>query len=112
MANRMKGETPESPIKRAVLQYLRLHPNVAWVERINTGTARLKGFYVKFGFVGCADIIGQMRDGRFLAIETKALTGTATKEQAEFLDRVEKHRGVAGICRSVEDAEALLGGKR
>jgi hypothetical protein len=51
-------DTPESAIQRGVLQYLRLHPRVAWVERMNSGVAKLKGFYVKFGFIGCSDILG------------------------------------------------------
>jgi hypothetical protein len=102
-------ETPENPVKRDVLSFLRAHPLVAWAQRMNTGAARLKGFYVKFGFVGCSDILGQLKDGRFLAVETKAPKGkSATKMQEDFIAKVRSNNGVAGICRSIEDAQSLL----
>jgi hypothetical protein len=100
-------------VQAAVLRYLALDPRVAWAERINSGAAWLPGKGgrsrpVKFGFTGCADIIGQLKNGRFLAIEVKRPSGTATAAQEAFIARVRNNGGVAGVVRSVDDLEALL----
>lgn len=100
----------ESIILADVLRYVRIHPRVAWVRRINTGATKLKGFYVRFGFKGCSDLIGQLIDGRFFAIECKSDAGKMSEEQKDFLARVNRHKGLAGMVRSIEDAEALLNG--
>lgn len=91
------------------MRYVRIHPRVAWVRRINTGAVKMHGArYLRFGFVGCSDIIGQLIDGRFLAIECKSSDGRLTEEQEDFLARVKRHGGVAGMVRSIDDAEGLL----
>jgi hypothetical protein len=81
---------------------------VAWAKRMNTGAAKLKGFFVRFGFVGCSDILGQLKDGRLLAIECKAADGKLSPEQRDFLDQVRRNRGVAGTARSIQDVDTLL----
>lgn len=58
--------------------------------------------------VGSSDIIGIAPDGRFLAIEVKTLTGKVTQEQQRFIDAVNRAGGIAGVCRSVEDARSLI----
>lgn len=60
---------------------------------------------------GSSDLIGYtVRDGVavFTAIEVKTKTGRATAEQRNFLDVVDHAGGIAGLVRSVEDAQALL----
>lgn len=57
---------------------------------------------------GGSDIIGITPDGRFLAVEVKTPKGRATKEQIRFIDAVNKAGGIAGICRSVEEAIELI----
>lgn len=101
----------EAEVLSAVLAYLRLHPQVAWVRRMNVGaTEASDGRYIAFGFVGCSDIIGQMRDGRFLAVECKREKGGKVSDaQAAFLATVGKHGGVAGVARSIDDAVRILG---
>src|SRR5207253_3522365 len=81
---RSRGRMKESTIQASILRLLDIHPKVAWAERMNSGVAKLKGFRVRFGFVGCADIIGQLVDGRLLAIECKNESGQLTEEQAKF----------------------------
>lgn len=44
----------------------------------------------------------------FLAIEAKTATGRVSKEQQNFIDRVEEAGGIAGVARSAEDALKLL----
>ena len=110
-------EIPESAILNAVLEYLNYHPAVAWAQRMNSGGTKFKRAdgteqFVRFGFEGLSDVLGQLRDGRLLAIETKARKGRARASQIAFLMHVQKNNGVAGIARSVDDAIAILAGRR
>lgn len=100
----------------AILEFLNYDRRVAWAHRFNTGGAhydRGDGTkqFVKFGFAGLSDILGQLRDGRVLAIECKARRGRAEEEQKAFLLLVQRHGGVAGIARTIEDAQAILAGR-
>lgn len=102
----------EGTVLQAILRLLRVHPKVAWAQRINTGAAKLKGFYVRFGFIGCSDIIGQLRDGRLLAFEVKLLGEKPSKDQQLFLDKVNRHNGLAACVHSIEEADEALKGWR
>lgn len=109
-------EPDETSRLYAILEYLNYDRRVAWAHRMNTGGAKFArgdgtAQFVKFGFAGLSDIIGQLRDGRFLAIECKSRTGRAKEEQKAFLLFVQKHQGVAGIARTIEDAHAILAGR-
>ena len=98
---------PEAAALVEVLKALRAHPAVSWAERQNTGSARIDGRFVRFGWPGCSDVLGMLRDGRFLAVEVKAPTGRLRPEQALFLERINKAGGlgfVARDCRDVSDA--------
>jgi len=55
---------------------------------MNSGAFNIGGRFIKCGFTGCPDIIGQLKDGRFLAIEVKKSGGKLTKEQNEFITMV------------------------
>ena len=44
----------------------------------------------------------------FTSIEVKALTGRLRPEQRQWLEVVAVAGGIAGVARSVADAEALL----
>jgi len=72
-------------------------------ERMNSGAARMGARFVRFGFKGCPDVLGQLRDGRLLGVEVKAKTGRLRPEQAIFLDRVRGAGGVAFIARDLRD---------
>ena len=99
----------ESQVLTAVLGYLRRHPAVAWCERMNTGAFETDERYIKFGFVGLSDVLGQMKDGRILCVECKREHGGKVSEaQQAFIDRVRKHGGVAGVVRGVEEVELLI----
>ncbi len=108
---RARIRTPESLVLSSVLSYLRGRRGVAWVMRCNTGAVKLDSRFLRFGVKGCADIIGQMQDGRFLAIECKAREGRLTTEQAAFLERVKRHGGVAGVARSIDDVDDIVEGR-
>jgi hypothetical protein len=92
-----------------VLQALRAHPAVAWVERMNTGAAKLGRRFVRFGFPGCPDVLGQLHDGRLLAVEVKGPRGRLRPEQKVVLNRVAAAGGVAFVARSLRDVVMALG---
>ena len=96
----------------AALQLLARHPRVAWARKFNTGahvieTADRRGRtgrrFVRYAFPGCADILGQLADGRFLAVEIKVKRDRASEEQKQFLNLVNRNGGIAFIARSPED---------
>ena len=91
------------------------------VFRNNTGTLRdANGRPVQFGLCkGSADLIGWttrtvtpemvgQQVAVFTSIEVKTPTGRVQPEQKQWLEAVQAAGGIAGIARSVEDAEALL----
>jgi hypothetical protein len=89
--------------------------------RNNTGTLRDQhGRPVQFGLCkGSADLIGWrtititpemvgQQVAVFLSIEVKTATGRLRPEQQQWLDAVQSAGGIAGVARSVEDAQSLL----
>lgn len=86
-----------------VLKALNAHPAVSWCERMNSGAARMGGRFVRFGFKGCPDVLGQLNDGRLLGVEVKGPTGRLRPEQAFFLERVRESGGVAFTARDCRD---------
>lgn len=112
---------PETKIQNSILMALsdagcivwRNETARAWVGRIlhkdgkhvTLAGARM----ISFGLcIGSSDIIGITPTGRFLAVEVKTKTGRVSKDQALFIDAVNKAGGVAGIARSTEDAIELI----
>lgn len=61
-------DKPEAAALVEVLKALNTHSAVAWCERMNSGAARMGGRFVRFGFRGCPDVLGQLRDGRLLGV--------------------------------------------
>ncbi len=99
----------ESDILKRVLHFMKIHPAVDWAERMNTGMMKKGPHYVRFGFPGLSDIIGQLRDGRLIAVETKDARGKLSADQEKFLAKVGKH-GVAIVARSLDDVKPVLDG--
>jgi hypothetical protein len=96
----------ESEVLKACLGGLLLHPSVEWFSRMNTGAVDYDGQYVKFGFTGLGDILGQLKfkfGGRTLAIECKRPGEQPTDDQAEFLFKVWNAGGCAFVATSVDD---------
>ena len=75
---------------------------------------------VKFGLcVGSSDLIGMTSKtitaddvGKtiavFTAIEIKTEKGRVSEPQQKFIAMVKRLGGIAGVCRSIDDAKALL----
>ena len=110
-------EPSEATIQNAILRYLAMDKRIAWANRFNTGAAvveskgpdgRTSRRYIRYAFPGCSDILGQLTDGRFLAVEVKAKGNKATDEQAAFLAKVATAGGVAILAYSIDDVQAAL----
>lgn len=100
---RRTNDSKEAAALVEVLKALNAHPAVSWCERMNSGAARMGGRFVRFGFKGCPDVIGQLNDGRLLGVEVKGPTGRLRPEQAFFLERVRAAGGVAFMARDCRD---------
>ena len=109
-------EPSEAEILRAIVQLLKRHPRVAISWRQNSGTFQERNRdgttrYIRANTQrGMSDIMGALKDGRTLAIEVKSRTGRMRPGQEEFLASIRAAGGVAGVCRSVDDAVRLLEG--
>ena len=100
----------EADSLREVMQALKTHKLVAWCERQNTGATKVGGRFIKFGWKGCSDILGQLKDGRLLAVECKRLKGgKLTDEQTLFLELVRQNGGVSFVATSLHDVLNNLG---
>lgn len=111
-------EAPEAAVMEATEQVLALAKKrglVSWFARMNTGAGRLAhpdpkrpggwrvSQFMKFGFPGCPDWIGQMGGGgRFLAVECKRKSGAVSDDQEEFLRIVARAGGVAIVARDAK----------
>lgn len=100
---------PEAAALCEVLKALKAHSAVSWCERMNSGVARIGARFVRFGFKGCPDVLGQLHDGRLLGVEVKGPTGKLRPEQTVFLDRINRAGGVAFVARNCRDVFAALG---
>ena len=96
---------PERDVLAAIVEFLPYAKIVAWWARMNTGAVKVDDRFVRFGFKGCSDIIGQLRDGRFLAIEVKKIGAGPTEDQVEFLAKVQRANGVAFVAHSLDDVQ-------
>lgn len=117
---RHRRDPLERDIQRLILEALRLHQNVARIERTNTGAGRFlgkdgkAGRFVRYGFQGQADLTGVAKDGRVIAIEVKRprTRNDLRPAQRLFLEQVRSAGGYAGVATCVEEAFAIVDGRR
>jgi VRR-NUC domain len=100
----------ERDVLRAVWKFLAHHPRVAWIARMNSGAFKLddERFVRLNSKRGMSDLIGQMKDGRFLACEVKREGAALMDHQRDFLNEVRQNGGVAFVARNLDDAEQAL----
>ena len=116
-----RPDPAEAKILASVLQALNFYASVAWFTRANCAAGKLiypdgsTSQYMRFGFPGCADIIGQLKPrrpgepGAWLAIECKRAGGRLSEAQEAFLAKVNANGGCGFVCRSVSDLQQHLG---
>ncbi len=97
------NDRPEAGALVEVLMVLKAHPAVAWCERMNSGAAKIGNRFVRFGWKGCPDVLGQLRDGRLIGVEVKAAKGKLRPEQTIFLECICRAGGVAFMARDCRD---------
>lgn len=101
----------EQVLVRQCLDYLKLRGIVAW--RQNSGGVKIpygdREQFVRFASInGISDIIGVLRDGRFLAIECKVAGKKPSPDQVTFLEAIRKSGGVAVVAYELEDVIAVI----
>lgn len=102
-----RKEGPETKLVRAFIDYLRKQGHWAW--RNNTGTHKVRGRFVPFGYPGAGDIfVVVMPNGRFLSVEAKVGSGKATDKQKEWMETVKAAGGVAGVANSMASLDKLV----
>lgn len=101
-------ERKEAAALLEVLKALRSHPSVAWCERMNSGAARMGARFVRFGWPGCPDVLGQLKEGRLLGVEVKGPKGRLRAAQSLFLERTRAAGGVAFLARDCRDVIRAL----
>ena len=67
------------------------------------------GRFIRFGWPGCTDVLGQLKDGRLLGVEVKAPKGKPSPEQVAFLERIRGAGGAAFIAYDLRDVLRELG---
>lgn len=104
--------TPEARIQAEIRLALGQIPRVAlWRNSVGhaeiyEGPGRVR--HLSYGLApGSSDLIG-LADGRFLALEVKALRGVVAPEQERWLRIVRDCGGVAAVVRSAEEARAVV----
>ncbi len=130
--------TPEADIIAPLKKLLDMHRNVALWRRMNAGA----GFFVPYSVMeviieclggraaferrfgrqrwltladeGTSDFIGMLKDGRFLALETKSgryVPSQVSEEQRSFLRVVNQGGGLGFVGSDLGRIEAILSGK-
>ena len=112
-----------SPSEHEIQQRIRLTCGRGTVRLWRNHTGALvdqQGRFVRFGLCkGSSDLIGLrslevtpemvgQRFAQFVALEVKTATGVVSSEQRAFLQLVQQLGGVAAVCRSIEQAQAVL----
>lgn len=105
-----KTKSLEADSLAEVIPALRTHHTVAWGRRQNTGAAKVGGRFIKFGWAGCTDLLGMIKDGRLLAVECKRPKGGRLSiEQAHFIAMVNQFGGCAFVANGAKDVFNILG---
>lgn len=93
----------------ACLKQLQALGKVCWYARMNSGAGKLQygtakaSQFIRFGFPGCPDVLGQLPGGRVLGIEVKRPSGRLTADQAAFIERANHSGALMFVARSGGD---------
>ena len=107
-------ERPEKVIEQHILMWLRSKGVFCW-KNVTGGyfDPKIKRFRKQsspYAINGSSDILGILRDGRFLAIECKSKYGKATPDQLMFIERINFAGGLAFVAKSLEEVKEKLCG--
>ena len=94
----------ETDIQAKILSALKSHPSVHYLFRQNVAKIRRHGAMYSFGEVGQSDLLGELSDGRFLAVEIKIPGKKRTINQIAFQEHILAGGGEAFVATSKEEA--------
>ena len=74
---------------------------------MNTGAYKPEGSnrYIRYGTPGASDIIGLTKAGRGIYVECKSARGKLSPLQETFKERIESHKGIYILAKSIDDLE-------
>ena len=102
---------PEKKISNAIMKHLRKQGILCFRHEPITYNPKT-GTHVTspYSMNGVADILAVMPDGtgRFLAIEVKAKNGKQSPNQVIFEKRLQAHKGVYCLVKSIDDVNECL----
>lgn len=100
----------EKEIQKAILKAIKAHPRTGWAYITSSGYVKgLNGGQMfRVGVPGMSDIMGQMKDGRLLAIEVKVPGKKPTELQLDFIQMVNQYDGVGGWADRTETALKII----
>ena len=106
-------EPTEREIQKAILDFLRVHPKVAWAHRFNRGmmpsSYNGRESYTQFNTCrGFSDIHFLLKGGRAGYCEVKRPGRKPTEDQAEFLQRCTDAGALAFVASDCEQVQAIL----
>lgn len=95
----------EKQVLAACLEYLQRKGYFVW--RNNTGVQVLeykgKKRLLRSGLTGSADILGLLKNGRFLAVECKRQGNVLSEAQRAFKEQIEANQGLYITAYSIDD---------
>lgn len=106
ITTRRHKKSPEKALVHSILQYLHTIGAFAWKNAtgaFKTSDGVYKSRYIAYGKVGSSDIIGILKDGRFLAIETKTHPNKPSENQLDFIRIINEHNGVAFVAYNIDE---------
>lgn len=95
---------------QSIMSTLYYDARVGWLVRQNTGTfLSLDGKRkVRCGWKGQLDLLGQLANGRMLAIEGKTGKAQPSKEQRATMETINRHGGLAFVAHSADEAVVVI----
>ncbi len=102
---------------RNIIKVLEYHPFVAKIWRQNSGKVFVKGsggktYPIQLAPKYSGDITGMTIDGRRIEIEVKDDGEFPSEGQANWIHFVNQNGGVAGWCRTMEEAVKIIDDSR
>lgn len=98
----------EAQVLKSVLSFLRSHPQIATVERSQSGMFIEGNRRIRVGFVGKLDVTFMTKQGRYGEIEVKRPGGKPTDAQAARIEKIKAGGGISGCVTCIEDVEGLF----
>ena len=102
----------ESEIQKEILAYAKKHPQIAWIDRANSGKVKVRGGFMQLHEAGTPDLIGYSIDGTFIGIEIKDDKSFNSKNYGLRPDQITRlfdlyiskcYSGVACDCEHVNE---------